>query len=367
LSPRRRVLVTGASGVIGVEVAAELARAGDHVLAMLHRNQELVRNSRQPLKVKAGHLEGVVGDITRPRFGLSTGDYDRLQSSVDLIIHSAAVTEFGRPPMLYAAVNEQGTQHVLDLAERTRGGAIPVIHVSTAYVCGDRRGIILENELEAEQHFANAYEQSKLKAEILVRAATGRGVPTAIVRPSIVVGSGRTGATRDFKNVYVLLKVLVEGRIGVVPGDYDAVLDLVPIDYVASMVVSIAQRMDEATGHTFHLVGDTPITLRDCSDVLAEYPPFSVPRVVPPQSFDKDRLTSIERGYYEKIVRLFEPYLTRRVLFSAVEARRFSSAHHPPSCKTLLRRLLNYCIQRGYLGSPLTPVGSVLDALAAAD
>ena len=98
----------------------------------LRRRPNRSRNSRQPLKVRAGHLEGVVGDITRPRFGLSTGDYDRLQSSVDLIINSAAVTEFGRPPMLYPGVNEQGTQHVSALAERTRGGAIPVIHVSAA-------------------------------------------------------------------------------------------------------------------------------------------------------------------------------------------------------------------------------------------
>jgi thioester reductase-like protein len=361
----RRILVSGISGAIGVELAAELAHRGNHVIGLLHRNHDLVRNNGERLSVGALPIETIQADITKPRLGLSTSDYDRLQASVDLIVHSAAITEFGRPRDLYELVNVQGTQNMLALAERTQQGAIPFLHVSTAYVCGDRSGVIHEDELDAGGGFANSYEESKFHAEALVRSAVDKGLPATVGRPSIVVGSSENGTTRDFTNVYVLLKTLVEGRISVIPGNYDAVLDLVPIDYVVSVLLDMAERMSEVIGRTLHLVGDTPITLRDCSDVLAEYPPFLVPRVVPPPSFDKTRLTAIERGYHDKVVSLFAPYLTRRVVFSAREARAFSGGRHQPQCRVLLRRLLDYCLQRRYLGTPLTPVSAVLDGLAA--
>jgi nucleoside-diphosphate-sugar epimerase len=274
------------------------------------------------------------------------------------------VTEFGRPEEVYRAVNVEGTRNVIELAA---GGPrpIPVVHVSTAYVCGDRHGVVLEDELSTGQSFANAYERSKHDAELLVRAAMDRGLPAAIVRPSIVVGSGRSGVTREFTNVYVLVKVLVEGRLSVVPANYDAVLDIVPVDYVAGAIADVTRRVEEAAGRTFHLVGRRPLTLREIGDVFAEYPSFVIPRFVPPQSFDDTRLSPLERRYHARVGRLFQPYLTRHVLFSAEQARRFTHARQVCSGKPLLRRLIDYALRSGYLGTPAPPIGDVLASLAA--
>ena len=49
------------------------------------------------------------------------------------------------------------------------------VHFSSAYVSGDRTGVILEEELEEGQSFRNVYEGSKYKAEVLVRRA-GEGM-----------------------------------------------------------------------------------------------------------------------------------------------------------------------------------------------
>ncbi len=360
----RRVLVTGASGTIGAEVTAKLSRSGDTVLAAIHHNQTLVRNNRKSIPLRSGRVEGVRVDIARPRLGLSKSDYARLQASTDLIVHSAAVTEFGRASELYRDVNEKGTEHVIRFSERSGGPPIPLVHVSTAYVCGNRHGSILEQELDVGQSFANPYEQSKFCAECLVRDAATRGNSTVILRPSIVVGSSRIGATREFKNAYTLLKVLVEGRLHAVPANYDAILDLVPLDYVATMTLAVTQKFEQATGTTLHLLGRSPITLRECGEVLAEYPPFAVPRFVPPQSFDATRLSPIEHGYYERVVKLFEPYLTRHLRFSGEEAQRFASIQRPCT-KTMLRRMLDYSLSCGYLGAPTRPIEAVLQTLSA--
>jgi len=359
-----RVLVTGASGAIGAEVAALLA-GDDNVVALLHREGRIVRNDGRTLPAGSQQrIAPLAGDVTRPRLGLEADEWKRLRSSVDTIVHTAAITEFGRPEAIYRAVNVAGTRNVLELA---RGGPepIPLVHVSTAYVCGDRHGIVREDELSTGQSFANHYERSKHDAELLVREAAANGLPVVVVRPSIVVGAARSGVTREFKHIYTFVKLLVQGRLSVVAAHYDALVDFVPIDYVAQAIADVARRPDDAAGRTLHLVGATPLTLREIGDVLAEYPSFIVPRFVPPASFDEAQLTSIERRYHVRVGHLFAPYLLRHIVFATDQARRVTRTRQAVSGKPLLRRLIDYALRVGYIGKPAPPVGDVLASLDA--
>ena len=60
-------------------------------------------------------------------------------------------------------------------------GIREVHHVSTAFVCGDRTGPILESDTDRGQQFHNDYERSKLVAELAVREVVGSRV--TIYRP----------------------------------------------------------------------------------------------------------------------------------------------------------------------------------------
>ncbi|MFD5818938.1 SDR family oxidoreductase [Streptomyces sp. NPDC127038] len=341
------VLLTGASGFVGAEVAARLTAAGHRVLAVLHRNGDLVRNNGRKLTAAPGTLTRITGDITRPGLGLDA-DGRRLAAGADRIVHCAAVTDFGLAPGRYERVNVLGTRHVLGvaLADRT-----PLVHVSTAYVCGERDGIAYEDELDLGQRPGNDYEKSKLAAETLVRKAAADGLPVAVVRPSIVTGAARTGRVRDLKTIYPVLRVLTRGLVRTVPGHPDAVLDLVPVDRVADLVAEAATRFHDAEGRTLHAVGHQ-LTLRDMSDVLAEYPSLHVPRFVPPSAFSAQGLPGRERPYYDRVVSLYAPYFRRRVRFAAPHAEAFG--HRPPTtgARSYLRRLLDHCLATGYLGPP---------------
>jgi nucleoside-diphosphate-sugar epimerase len=316
------VLVTGASGFVGAEVTARLTAAGHRVLAVVHHNADLVRNNGRKLTAGPGLLTRITGDITRPGLGLS-GDDRRLAAGADRIVHCAAVTDFGLPPG----------------------------HVGTAYVCGERDGIAYEDELDLGQRPGNDYEKSKLAAETLVRKAAADGLPVTVVRPSIVTGATRTGRVRDHKTVYPVLRVLTRGLVRTVPGHHDAVLDLVPVDRVADLVTEAATRFRDAEGRTLHAVGHE-LTLRDMSDVLAEYPSLHVPRFVPPSAFSAAALPGRERPYYDRVVSLYAPYFRRRVRFDAAHAEAFG--HRPPAtgAQAYLRRLLDHCLATGYLGPP---------------
>lgn len=349
----KTILVTGASGLIGVEVAAGLLAAGYRVLATVHRQSSLVSNSGATLRTREWHDRSagadtvltLRADVSKPRLGLDSASYERLQKETDLVVHVAAVTEFGLPKEAYEQVNLRGTANVLQLTRGSAGRWIPLIHVSTAYVCGDRSGEILEDELECGQRFSNDYERTKCEAERLVRAAQADGQPAIIMRPSIVVGEQRRGVIRDFKNIYVVLRLAIGGRVKAVPGLYSALLDLVPLDEVRDLILATVGRFSDYQGTTLHAVGASPLSLREFSDVLAEYPSFRVPRIIPPASF-----TSAARGGpASRLMDLYEPYFSRTMVFRDNRRRELLPPRSAVTGKKLLRLLLDYALEVGYL------------------
>ncbi|MGW5680031.1 SDR family oxidoreductase, partial [Streptomyces sp. NPDC003860] len=111
------VLLTGASGVVGTALLAELTHC--HVIALVHRTP------------CPGADESVVGDLTGARFALDPAAYARLAARVDVVVHCAAITSFAAGPAATHRLNEAGTREVLRFTEEA--GAV-LHHVSTAFV-----------------------------------------------------------------------------------------------------------------------------------------------------------------------------------------------------------------------------------------
>ncbi|MEV4640570.1 SDR family oxidoreductase [Actinoplanes sp. NPDC049548] len=352
MSRPRTVLVTGAAGLVGAEVCARLLRAGHQVLGLVHRTRELVANDGRAIPGsddgRAGTVRLVSGDVTLPRLGLDDATWELLAGHVDLIVHTAATTDFGRPAEVYESININGTAHVLELA---RQRPARLVHVSTAYVCGERDGTILESELDTGQRFGNLYEESKFTAEQLVRKAAADGLPAVTVRPSVVVGATRTGVTRDFKNIYVVLKLLSQGRVGAIPGFFDATIDLVPVDHVAALITAAVVDFDRARDRTLHAVG-AAVRMRHISDVLAEYPSFHVPRYLAPATFDPEDLPERERSYWNRVLSLYESYFRRRQYFDDSAAAELRTHRRLAAGEAHLRTIIDHAVRAGYLGAP---------------
>ncbi|NLG54737.1 MAG: NAD-dependent epimerase/dehydratase family protein, partial [Rhodococcus sp.] len=224
------VLVTGAGGLVGAEVVSALIAQGKRVIALVHNNHEIVRSDRTAVP-QSPLLTTVTGDVCQPQLGLSDADAARIGEQTQSIVHLAATTAFDDSPEHYQNLNIGGSANVVELALQWD---VPMVHVSTAYVCGLRSGVVTEDELDVGQKFGTLYEQSKCRAEELVRAAISeRGLRACIVRPGIVSGRSDTGAVRDYKNLYIVLKLIVEGKLRSLPGRYDATLSLAPVDHVA--------------------------------------------------------------------------------------------------------------------------------------
>ncbi len=247
------VLVTGATGLVGTEVVAQLLSTTNSKIYVLVRakTKEDAENRLRALwwgndilvNAIGKRVDTIIGDITKP---LEIKHID-----ITHVIHCAAETGVQKSRNELRNINIDGTRHVVRMAE-----LLPqlqcFIHVSTAYVAGTQSGIILEEGPMATQ-FYSQYEQSKAEAEKIVRAST---LPYIICRPGMIVGNSQTGHTRNYNTVYYVLKLILLGKLRVLPLSSKQTVNLIPVDYVAQQVVKLAF-MPDAEGHTFHLTPPT--------------------------------------------------------------------------------------------------------------
>ena len=296
-----------------------------------------------------GEIRTLAADLRLDRFGLDPARLDTLARDLDLIVHCAAVTGFDQPPASHRAVNVEGTARILALADRPGAAPVPVLHVSTAYVCGDRSGPVAEAPFRAGAAFANAYEASKAEAETLVAAAGARGLPVAIARPSIVVGAWADGAIARFDNFYGMLRLVAEGRIRTIPAAHGASLDLVPIDHVVRGLADIAERMREAAGRIYHLVSGNPVPVTLLRDLALSYPQFHAPRFVPPEGFDPAALAEEEAWWHTHVASHYASYFRRAPRFVDDNLRALTERGCPPVDWAFLCRLVDRCIAAGFL------------------
>jgi thioester reductase-like protein len=224
----------------------------------------------------------VRGDITHPGLGLRAHG-DELAERVGEIVHGAASVSFELGLEASRAINVEGTRQVLEFGERChqRGGLRRLSYISTAYVAGEHAGRFNEDELEVGQSFRNAYEQSKFEAERLVARARSR-IPITVLRPSIVVGERDSGWTSSFNVLYWPLRAFAQGAYVALPARRDALVDVVPVDYVTDAIFALSQA-PEAEDSTFHLTaGDHATSVGELVDLATAHFKRPAPRLIAP-------------------------------------------------------------------------------------
>lgn len=262
------IFITGATGQIGKELLRHLLAhepsAQFYVLIRANKKLSAPERYRKLLEELSGlwsthrairpdRIVPVIGNLELPDLGLAPSQFRHLAGNTDTIYHLAASVALNDPLDKLRQINLMGTTSVLKLAHlaRQQGGLDRMVYLSTAYVAGQRRGVILENELQTGQEFNNPYERVKLETEQLVELQK-KHLPISILRPSMVVGHSQTGRTGAFNVIYGPLKLLYQGKLPLLPCTQDSIVDLVPLDYVCKAIHHIGQ-CEAGIGGTFHL------------------------------------------------------------------------------------------------------------------
>ncbi|MEZ6062243.1 MAG: SDR family oxidoreductase [Planctomycetaceae bacterium] len=196
-SSANAVLLTGATGMVGSLLLADLLRSGFRVATLVRPSRELDAAARvERILAKLESRFGrrfirphvITGDIAQRRLRLDSRDQHWIHDNCCTVIHAAANLVFSPaskdPDNEPYRTNYDGTRHLLDVC--TDAGIADWHYVSTAYVAGLRTGAVLESECDVGQESANDYERSKILAEQLLKQAGSVGTLT-IYRPSIVI------------------------------------------------------------------------------------------------------------------------------------------------------------------------------------
>jgi thioester reductase-like protein len=330
--PSRTVLLTGVTGFIGGAIAIELLSTTDvEILCLVREAEGVPPDARLEAALRAsaemygleiadgelGRCHPLVGDITEPFAGVREEAVAPLASvwhvAASLAFEDERADEITRH-------NVGGTQNVVDLA--AAAGCKEFNYVSTAYVAGDRRGAIAEENVSADAETAanNHYERTKMQAE---RVVVGAGFEvTRIFRPSIVIGHSETLQATTFSGLYGFVRSLQRARELVrlslgdllkyrplrLLADGDTPVNLIPVDYVARAAVGISESGGKGV---FHLANSTPPRLSDCwtgaADVLGMVQPLFVT--------DTDEFTLIDQKVDEKMV-FYGSYMADEKYFS---------------------------------------------------
>jgi thioester reductase-like protein len=278
-------LVTGYPGFLGKRLVRRLLtdpRQRPKRLVLLVQPHHVAAAARDLASLPAPEAEIVEGDVTAMHLGLSGAEWKALAGELTDIWHLAAKTRLGPHVGDQRRVNVDGTRNVLELARAARR-LERLTHFSTAFVSGQRVGVILEDELAVGQRFHNAYEETKFQAELLVRRAQSE-LPATVLRPSIVVGDSRTGEIDRFDGPYALAILLVASPLAVplpLPGDAVAPLNVVPVDFVVDAAVAISRHPGGA-GRTVHLVDPAPMSARRVYELIAARAGKKLPAVSMP-------------------------------------------------------------------------------------
>jgi thioester reductase-like protein len=263
-----QVFLTGATGLIGGRILAELLRttkADVHCLvesgvdpsAALRttmRDLELPDDPQVSCRVHA-----VPGRLGEPRLGLSDARFAELAESIDAVWHCGSEVNLASSYERLRAVNVRGTHEILRFAAAGRAKPVHVVSSPAALLDPQAPPAPLREDgrITADRVSASGYARTKWVAEELVHAARERGVRAFVYRPGRVGGTSDTGAGGADTVLWQLVRSYVEtGTVPDAPGtELDGLmLDVAPVDHVARVMVELSRRPD-GPGEAFHVAG----------------------------------------------------------------------------------------------------------------
>lgn len=233
-----KVLVTGASGMLGRVTVGHLLSRGDEVTVL----------QRRPSGLPCAEVLGDVAD--RPVV-------DRAVSGQDAVVHLAAKVDVTGPWTEYARANIEGTRNVVAACAAGRVGRL--VHVSSPSVAHTGDSLFGAGPAAADpQNARGSYSRSKAVAEQVALAADSADLAVLVVRPHLVWGPG---------DEQLVGRIVARARSGRLPriGSSAALIDTTYVDNAAGALVAAVDVCGPIHGEPLVVTNGEP---RPIGDIL---------------------------------------------------------------------------------------------------
>lgn len=214
MSYEKTIVLTGLTGVVGSAL----------IPVLIKRKYRIVAIVRKIIDEQVG-VSMIVGDVTKPDFGIDVDELLMVYGKVDCIIHSAAITSFDKTDNEINETNVNGTINAALLANKV---SARLLYVSTAYV----------HDLKLPEHMTeySSYCKSKRLAEKKVREIA---LDWKIVRPSIVIGDSKSGEIKYFQGMHNIMGAVLMRFFPIFPAIKTSLVDLIPQDILAEAICGL--------------------------------------------------------------------------------------------------------------------------------
>jgi len=256
-----RILITGATGFMGVHLVRKLAEKGNKCRCLVRQSSdiEMIRDIKD--------IEFVVADIC------NENTLKDAFKDIEIVIHLAA--QLGSPEVTYEQfyeVNVKGTKNVLEAAYKAR--VKQVIFCSTPGVQG--KGI--EQSIEDLPYSPPYdYEKTKMEAEKIIFSyhRKRKDFVTTIIRPDFVYGPN------DYRRI-TLYKAIKEKKFFVLGNGKNVVQPT----YIDDAVEGILLVLDNpiAFGEVYNIAGPCPITINEYAKEIASALGVKLPLIKIPKN-----------------------------------------------------------------------------------
>ncbi|XP_060217177.1 fatty acyl-CoA reductase 3-like [Lycium barbarum] len=265
----KTIFITGATGYLAkiltekilrvqpnVKKLYLLIRASDSNSAKQRFNEVIKTDLFGVLREKLGHnLQGLIedkvfpvaGDIACDSLGINFELKDDMCREIDTIVNSAATTRFDERYDTAIRINALGAMNIIKFSKQCIKLKM-LLHVSTAYVCGEKKGLIPEKplnygetlnessriEIEVEQKarlhgWPNTYSFTKAVGEMLL-GHLKEDLQLIILRPTIILSTYKEpfpGWVEGMKTMDTFIVGYGKGKLNVGMADRESMTDVV--------------------------------------------------------------------------------------------------------------------------------------------
>lgn len=259
---RRRVFVTGASGIVGSWLVKRLVREGAYVVALVHDwdpQTELIRSGDI---AKVNVVNGALEDYSTLERAIN-------EHEVDTVFHLAAqpiVSTALRNPLPTFETNIRGSYHLLEACRVHRGLVKQVVVASSDKAYGDAETLPYTEDMPL--HGRHPYDVSKSCTDLIALSyAHTYRLPIAVARCGNIYGGGDLNWSRIVPGT---IRSILQGERPILRSNGLYTRDYIFVDDVVDAYMATADGLtrEEIFGQAFNFSPESRVTVIDITRMM---------------------------------------------------------------------------------------------------